>query len=97
MRLSSRLKNHIKKSIHQSFGEVAIYLFGSRIDDTKTGGDIDLAVDINLSKEEFRTKKIKFISSMLRMGLDLKIDLVKYNHKDTLFRNEIHKNGIKIV
>ena len=97
MRLSSRLKNSIIKSIYNSFGNVDIYLFGSRVDDTKKGGDIDLAIDTAMSKKEFKANKIKFLVSMLKMGLDLKIDLVKYNQDDVLFSNEIHNNSVRIV
>ena len=47
MRLSKRLKASLIKSILESFGEVDIYLFGSRTDDSKKGGDIDIAVDVD--------------------------------------------------
>ena len=96
MRLSRRIQNSIKKSIYDSFGDVDIYLFGSRVDDAKKGGDIDLAIDTKISKEEFKANKIKFLVSMVKMGLDLKIDLVKYNQDDSLFEKEISNNSIKI-
>ena len=95
MRLSRRIQNSIKKSIYNSFG-VDIYLFRSRVDDEKKGGDIDLAIDTKISKEEFKANKIKFLVSMGKMGLDLKIDLVKYNQDDSLFEKEISNNSIKI-
>ncbi len=55
MRLSNRLKSYITKSVLESFGEVDIYLFGSRTDDTKQGGDID--IDVDLSNEVFKKTK----------------------------------------
>ncbi len=96
MRLSRRIQNSIKKSIYNSFGDVDIYLFGSRVDDAKKSGDIDLAIDTKISKEEFKANKIKFLVSMVKMGLDLKIDLVKYNQDDSLFGKEISNNSIRI-
>jgi len=96
MRLQNRLKNHIKSSVLSSFGEVDIYLFGSRADDTKQGGDIDLAIDVELSPAEFNKKKIKFITYLIRKNLDLKIDIVPYNSQDPLLCSEIHKHGIKL-
>jgi len=75
-----------------SFGDVDIYLFGSRVDDSKKGGDIDLAV----SKEQFRQYKIQFITALIRMDLDLKIDVVPYHTGDELLREEIDKTAVKI-
>jgi len=75
-----------------SFGDVDIYLFGSRVDDSKKGGGIDLAV----SKEQFRQYKIQFITALIRMDLDLKIDVVPYHTGDELLREEIDKTAVKI-
>ncbi len=97
MRLSNRIVNQIKKSIKSSFGDTDIYLFGSRVDDEKKGGDIDIAVDTNLSKNDFKKKKIAFVTSMFRVGLDLKIDLVQYKQNDTTFFNEISKHSVKLT
>jgi len=60
MRLSKRIQNIIKKAVFENFGDVKVYLFGSRTDDTKKGGDIDIAIDTQIDKEEFRKKKIQF-------------------------------------
>jgi len=42
MRLTEYEAASIKKAFAQSFEEGKIYLFGSRVDDAKRGGDIDL-------------------------------------------------------
>ncbi len=94
MRLSLRLQKKIKSSIRLSFGDVAVYLFGSRTDDSKRGGDIDLAVDVELSKDEFRSNKIQFIRNMLQLGLDLKIDLVQLSTTDSLLHDELEKSKV---
>ena len=97
MRLSTRMKSSIKQSIANSFGEVSVYLFGSRVNNAKKGGDIDLAIDCDLSNEDFKKNKIRFITTMIRLGFDLKIDLVKYNQDDSLLNDEIQNNSVKIV
>ena len=96
MRLSKRLQQIIKQSSLVSFGDVGVYLFGSRVDDDKTGGDIDIAIDDNLSQDEFFKKKIIFLSSMVRSGLDLKIDVVQYKTTDKLLYSEIRNHCVKL-
>ncbi|MFK5938612.1 MAG: nucleotidyltransferase domain-containing protein [Sulfurimonas sp.] len=97
MRLSKRVINILQDTITKSFGNVSVYLFGSRTDDNKRGGDIDLAIDTNLSKQEFRKRKSLFLSLLMRIDFDYKIDIVNFNTKDELLHDEIHKNSIKIL
>ena len=75
MRLSKRVINILQNNITKSFGNVDIYLFGSRTDDNKRGGDIDLAIDAHISKQEFRKKKFLFLSLLMRIDFDYKIDI----------------------
>jgi DNA polymerase sigma len=96
MRLKKVTIDKIKEAIYDSFGNVNIYLFGSRTNDMKIGGDIDLAVDVDMSRIEFRKNKIKFLTTLIKKNFDLKIDLVNYNTKDLLLKNQIEKNGILI-
>ncbi|MDM8568586.1 nucleotidyltransferase domain-containing protein [Thiotrichales bacterium HSG1] len=97
MRLSNRIINILQQGILKSFGDIDVYLFGSRTDDKKTGGDIDIALDVCLTKEEFRKKKIFFKSYLARVGFDLKIDVVNFNTTDPLLRQEIQKNKISLI
>lgn len=94
MRLSKRIQNVIKKAVFENFGDVKVYLFGSRTDDTKKGGDIDIAIDTQIDKEEFRKKKIQFFVSLLRVDFDLKIDLVQMKQSHTLFSNELENSRV---
>jgi len=94
MRLSKRMVDILTYNITKSFGDVSIYLFGSRTDDSRSGGDIDIALEINLPKDEFRKKKAEFLASLARMGYYIKIDLVQYNHNEPLLYKEITNNHI---
>lgn len=59
MRLEKIVLNKIKEAINDSFGDVNIYLFGSRVNDAKKGGDIDIDI-VNLNtKDEFLKKQIE--------------------------------------
>ena len=92
MRLENIVLTKIKEAIHDSFGNVKIYLFGSRVNDTKKGGDID----IDLYSIEFLKKKIKFITYLFKKDFHLKIDLVNLNTKDELLKKQIIKDGVLI-
>lgn len=94
MRLENIVLTKIKEAIYDSFGNVKIYLFGSRVDDTKKGGDIDIAIDIDLDSIEFRKKKIKFITYLFKRNFHLKIDLVNLNTKNELLKKQIIKDGV---
>ncbi|WP_440616752.1 nucleotidyltransferase domain-containing protein [Cysteiniphilum sp. 6C5] len=97
MRLSERIKGTLQKAIVQSFGEVPVYLFGSRVDDTLIGGDIDLAVDVEMDKSQFWQCKVKFKTALLQMGFDqIEVDVVPFNTKDELLAREIKENGVRL-
>lgn len=48
MRLSIKEINLIKNKIDTTFGDSLVYLFGSRVNDDKQGGDMDLYIMPNL-------------------------------------------------
>ena len=46
MRLTQEQVNIIKRAVTDTFGDTAsVWLFGSRVDDYKRGGDIDLLIE----------------------------------------------------
>jgi predicted nucleotidyltransferase len=93
MRLQKRILDKLKLAVKNSFGDVDVYLFGSRVDDTKKGGDIDLAIDTNMSRLDFRKSKSKFFSFLIKNNLNLKIDVVNYNTKDEFLHYQIVNNS----
>lgn len=93
MRLQSRIIDIIIDATQKSFGNVNIYLFGSRLDDAKKGGDIDIAIDSNLSRIDFRRCKAKLVAQLIKVDFDFKIDIVNYNTKDQLLKNQINQNS----
>jgi len=96
MRLSDYLQGVIQNAISKSFGECEIILFGSRTDDSKKGGDFDIAVKCNLSQREFQRAKVQFVKELILQDLDLPIDLISYNHARDSFRKEIDRSGIEL-
>jgi len=78
MRLSTHQIQAICQAATASFGEgVAVWLFGSRVDDNKKGGDIDLLVRPPLiAADQPFAKKIKMLGLLERLLGERKIDLV---------------------
>ena len=56
MRLNDLERDAIRRTIADLDPEARVYLFGSRTDDTKRGGDIDLLVMSNKLKHDDRGK-----------------------------------------
>ena len=95
MRVSNYLKNEIKKASKVAFGDLDLVLFGSRVDDSKKGGDFDIAVVGDMSYEKFQKAKVEFFKYLLLKDLDLPIDLVLYSKASDLLKKEIDK-GVKL-
>ncbi|KAF0238180.1 MAG: DNA polymerase subunit [Prolixibacteraceae bacterium] len=96
MRLTQFQIATINKLAKKHFGhDISVYLFGSRTDDRKKGGDIDLF--INHSDEESLTMeaKIRFLAELKAEIGDRKIDVVFDNdntrQKKNFYRSIIHQ------
>ena len=79
MRLNDKEIAAIKEVTRGVFGDNAtISLFGSRTDDNKKGGDIDLFIQCNrqISLEEQYQLKIKFLVQLKKNIGDQKIDVL---------------------
>ena len=96
MRVSDYLQRTIHSAVGKSFGKCELILFGSRVDDSKKGGDFDIAIKSNLSKEAFRKAKVQFFKQLILQDLDLPIDLVAYNHIQESFKKEIDTKGVRL-
>ena len=78
MRLTQREIHAIKEAVQAVFGpDAQVFLFGSRVDDTARGGDIDLLVKVNHPVEQpaWDVAGVK-AKIMIKLGEEQKIDLV---------------------
>jgi len=78
MRLSEHQINAIKTVTEDIFGAGAkVRLFGSRVEDAKRGGDIDLYIsDIELDEDERFDAKIRFLVELKRKIGEQRVDVV---------------------
>lgn len=95
MRLSPNYQEIIKKYFVEFFGTGEIYLFGSRVDDSKKGGDIDLYFVLKEHSNLFE-KKLKFLSRVKRELGEQKIDIVFNTDNSRLIEKEAIQWGIKL-
>ena len=99
MRLSEKEINAIKVQKQSFFSQNAkVYLFGSRLDDAKKGGDIDLFIECDKSYNTFKNA-IRFKTQLKRDIGDQKIDLVvkSFNEvDDRAIITEARKAGVML-
>lgn len=77
MRLSDYSIRIIKSAVQDHFpGQADTFLFGSRVDDNKRGGDIDLLIVDNLPQAQLELSKIRALTTIhVKLG-EQKIDMV---------------------
>jgi len=99
MRLTKQEITSIRKAFIEVFKDGKIYLFGSRADDSKRGGDIDLYVDLNyqLKTKEMMEKKSKFRLKLYEMIGEQKIDVIVAKDKNRLIEQEALKTGVDLM
>jgi predicted nucleotidyltransferase len=96
MRLTTQQITHIKEKTALVFGEKAkVYLFGSRVDDNKKGGDIDLFIELD-DKSDLFAKKLRFLVQLKMVLGEQKIDVVFNEDETRLIEREIRKWAVAI-
>lgn len=85
MRLTINEIHLLKEKLASLSKEAKLYLFGSRVDDAKRGGDIDLlVVSAQLTKKDLRQLRVAFFKVFGEQKLDILLD-------DGTFKNPFHQ------
>lgn len=95
MRLTTFEAQSIVDIFHEVFGYGKIYLFGSRVDETKKGGDIDLFIDVPCCDDE-HFKKIEFLTKLEAKIGEQKIDVVFKKDDSRVIEQEINKQKVEL-
>jgi predicted nucleotidyltransferase len=96
VRLSSVHHAIIKAETLNVFGlNASVFLFGSRMDDSKKGGDIDLFIRTD-DKDELFEKKLRFLAKLKRQIGEQKIDVVFNEDENRLIEQEVRKWSIQL-
>jgi predicted nucleotidyltransferase len=94
MRLNQNELKLITSTVYSIFGKAKIHLFGSRLDDTKKGGDIDLFI-VTDERSNLFEKKIKTLAKLER-ALCKPVDIVVHKDYKRPIEQEILKANILI-
>ena len=93
MRLEPEQREAIVRTIRSYDPESAIYLFGSRLDDSARGGDIDLLViSRRITREQLIDVKLDLYD---RLG-EQKIDLLVTDAPRTAFQRLARSEGVAL-
>ncbi|MBD3789919.1 MAG: nucleotidyltransferase domain-containing protein [Campylobacterales bacterium] len=96
MRLTPYEHEMIKKAFLETFEEGKIYLFGSRVDDTKRGGDIDLYLCPDTKFENERERRRAFLIKLDEYIGEQKIDAIMAKDPDRLIEKEALSTGVEL-
>ena len=93
MRITDEEHQAISNTIHQADAEAMIYLFGSRVDDSAKGGDIDLLV---LSKKINLMDKLDILAQLHQRIGARKIDIAIYPDTTRPFPRMVIQTGVPL-
>ena len=98
MRITSFERQIIKLHVKKHFGMNAdVYLFGSRADNNRKGGDIDLYITTDMPASEIIRRKINLLVDLEKSIGEQKIDVVINNRtKQKPFYEIAEKEGVKL-
>ena len=91
MRLQDNEVGVILSEVKKAFADARVYLFGSRLDDTRRGGDIDLFI-VPAASGNTLEQKIRLVARLQRL-LHKPVDVVI--HRD--FSRTIEQEALKGV
>jgi predicted nucleotidyltransferase len=95
MRLSTEKIENLKESITTILPNSKIYLFGSRVDDFKKGGDIDILIVAN-RRLDFR-EKAKVERNFFEKFGEQKLDLISFEYNtNNAFKSVALQEAIRL-
>jgi predicted nucleotidyltransferase len=96
MRLTAKQTEGIVELLHKQWGDVSsVWLFGSRLDDSKQGGDVDLLVELPSSVPLIEKYLLQdTLEQFLGVRVDLLLSVI--DQKTTDFVEYVKQIGVKL-
>ncbi len=94
MRVSDKVLNFLKIEVNKYLKDAKLFVFGSRTDIKKKGGDIDILI---LSEKKLKLQeKINIRIAFYKKFGEQKIDIVNFTfNEDSVFKNYILEKAIE--
>jgi len=96
MRLADNERELIRKAFFETFNDGKIYLFGSRVDDSLRGGDIDLYLCPTQKFDNVRELRRKFQILLYEYIGEQKVDVVMAKDKNRLIEKVAIRDGVEL-
>jgi len=99
MRLTTEQQNIIKQEVNAEFGDKAeIWLFGSRVDDSLRGGDIDLYLEVKEQMPDLLQAEMRLYAALIKRLGDQRIDIVahQFGQEIKAIHDQARKTGIRL-
>jgi len=99
MRLTEKQINTIKQLVSTHFNaNTKVVLFGSRVDDTARGGDIDLYIETNSSSKQVLEAKLALYAGLQKALGEQRIDIVVHREGSPLqpVHKEAQRTGVRL-
>ena len=91
MRISEKERELINTTVHNYDPESKIFLFGSRVDDNKKGGDIDLLI---ITRRNSFLDQLNLKGKLKEKIGDQKIDLLLTDNQESAFVKNIFQGAL---
>ena len=92
MRISERERNILIRAVVNIDPEAKVWLFGSRVQDDKRGGDIDMAIlSKNIGRKEIRTIKRNITDLLGEQHIDI---IASRDGRDPFFKLSVERGEI---
>lgn len=98
MRLTNEQRRIIREEVANAFGpEAHVRLFGSRLDDTKRGGDLDLYIEAEGGPDELLDRELDLYANLQKRLGEQRLDIVVYGRGQPLRPVDRHAQEIGVA
>lgn len=95
MRISQTQRNVIVANVLELIPDAKIFLFGSRVDDAKRGGDIDLYIETVSRVSRMLVARLR---GNIEDALEIKVDVVvNDHHKEEPIYGIAKRTGVALI
>jgi hypothetical protein len=85
MRLNEQQRRIIREEVADTFGtEASVQLFGSRVDDMRRGGDVDLYIEAEGTPSELLDRELSLYARLQKRLGEQRIGIVVHGHGSPL-------------